>query len=66
MLLSKGMFGADGKSKLLEKYPSISDAPVVAINSLVPEETCRLTLVFAGPAGQQKVITREVTTRGWD
>ena len=43
-----------------------SDAPVVVINKLVPGETCRLTLVFAGPAGQQKVITREVTTRGWN
>ena len=43
-----------------------SDAPVVVINKLVPGETCRLTLVFAGPAGQQKVITRQVTTQGWD
>ncbi len=43
-----------------------SDAPVVVINKLVPGETCRLTLVFTGPAGQQKVITRQVTTQEWD
>ena len=43
-----------------------SDAPVIAIDDLVPGETCRLTLVFAGPEGQQRVLTREVATQGWE
>ena len=42
-----------------------SAAPIVAIDSLVPGETCKVTLVFAGPEGQQRVITRIIKTRGW-
>ncbi len=43
-----------------------SESPVVTIDGLVPGETCHLTLVFAGPEGQQRVISREVTAQGWN
>ena len=42
-----------------------TEAPVVSITGLVPGETCGLTLVFAGPEGQQKIVRREVRTTGW-
>ncbi len=51
--------------RFIESAPATTD-PVVTLEGLVAGETCKVTLVFAGPEGQHRVLTREITTEGWD
>ena len=51
--------------RLVESSTAASTAPTLMIKDLIPGQPCLVTLVIAGPEGQQKVLAQEFVTEGW-
>ena len=56
---------AERNWRLVESSTAASADPTLMIKGLVPGQPCQVTLVVAGPQGQQKVLEQEFVTEGW-
>jgi hypothetical protein len=55
----------DRNFRLVNSALEQSTAPVITIDGLVPNQRSEVTLVVAGPEGQQKLLRQEFRTEGW-
>ena len=56
---------ADRKWILAESSLKAGTTPSITIRELVPRQAGEVTLVIAGPEGQQKLLAQGFTTKGW-
>ena len=56
---------AERNWRLVESSTAASTTLTLTIKDLIPGQPCQVTLVLAGPEGQQKVLVQDVVTDGW-